>query len=433
MQFIRNKWFGLSLLFVMYVINIIDRHIINILVEPIKHDLDLSDAQIGFLTGIAFALFYTVMGVPIAVLADRFNRAKLIAACSAVWCLMTAATGAASSYFWAALSRMGVGVGEAGLTPAATSLIGDMFRPADRGKAIGLYMSAVPIGTMLAGWVAGWLADSVGWRMTFIALGIVGALFTLAFLLVFVEPPRATLDDVPKQPERNRYSIVETAKFIHQQKSCRYFFPAFAIVGFVGAAINNWSPAFFMRSHGMSLVQMATSIGTVFGVGGAIGMVAGGLIADRAAKRDVASYLKIPAWALLATLPLYFGVYLSPNAWIAGMLLVIPVINAAIILPPVLALLQRLVKSTMRAVSVSLLLLVLHLAGMGFGPLIVGALSDLLSPYAGADSLRYALLCVIPLNLVAVHLFWRGSNHIADDLRRMHGGDGMVTPVPART
>lgn len=422
-----GKWYSLTLLFVMYVINIIDRHIINILVEPIKRDLALSDTQMGFLTGFAFAIFYTTMGLPIAVLADRFNRARLIAACSMLWSLMSATTGLAQSYVTAAISRMGVGVGEAGLTPAAMSLIADLFPPEQRGKAIGIYTSAVPIGTMLAGFLGGWLADTIEWRATFITMGVIGLAFTLLFLATFREPARGGCDAADASDATRRHTVLETMRFMLQSRSCWHFLGAFAMVGLVGAAINNWTPAFFMRTHGMTLMQMAASIGTIFGVGGAIGMLAGGVIADRAAARDGSGYLRIPAIALLVTLPLYVAVYLAPSALMAGLLLIVPVVTAAVILPPVVALLQRLVLPNMRAVSVATFLLVLHVAGMGLGPLVVGVISDGLHPLAGDDSLRWALLCVIPLNGVAVWLFWRGSRFVAGDLARLAAGVGRST------
>ncbi|MBL8264793.1 MFS transporter, partial [Steroidobacter sp.] len=347
------------------MVNIIDRHIVNILIEPIKADLGLGDAEAGFITGLAFALFYTVMGVPIAMLADRYNRTRLICLCSALWSLATAASGAASSYASMAAARMAVGVGEAGLTPTANSLIGDLFEPRNRGKALGIYISAVSVGTMLAGLLGGWLEHHVGWRMTFIILGIVGLGLTAIFRFAFREPARGHLDDAASQPEQRSYGLLETIGYLLRKRSCRYFFPAFALVGFVGAAINNWTPAFFMRSHGMNLMEMAASVGAIFGAGGALGMIGGGLLADHFSTRDVASYLKVPAIAVLVSLPLYFGVYLVPGSTPAMLLLVVPVTVAAIIMPPVLALLQRLVKNNMRAVAVAVFLVVVHLIGMG--------------------------------------------------------------------
>lgn len=410
------KWYALALLFLMYVINIIDRHIINILIEPIKAELALGDAEAGFITGLAFALFYTVMGVPIAILADRHHRARLICLCSALWSLATAATGAASSYASMAAARMAVGVGEAGLTPTANSLIGDLFEPRNRGKALGIYISAVSIGTMLAGLLGGWLEGQVGWRMTFVLLAIAGLALTAIFRVSFQEPPRGSLDDVSSAPERGTYTLMETVKHLLGKRSCRYFFPAFALVGFVGAAINNWTPAFFMRSHEMNLMQMAASVGAIFGAGGALGMIGGGLLADHFSTRDVSSYLKVPAIAVLVSLPLYFGVYVVSASTLALLLLAVPVTVGAIIVPPVLALIQRLAKNNMRAVAVAVFLVVVHLIGMGFGPLLVGMISDALHPIAGADSLRYALMTIIPLNLLAVLLFWRGARHVAADL-----------------
>ncbi len=412
----RYRWYALALLFATYVINIIDRHIINILVEPIQADLGLNDTQIGFITGLAFAFFYTVMGIPLAILADRWNRTRLICLCSALWSLMTSASGAATGYASMAATRMGVGIGEAGLTPTANSLIGDLFTSRSRGKALGIYISAVPVGTMLAGLAGGWIASAWGWRLTFVALGATGLAMTLLFWLTFREPVRGRLDDASSRPEKERYSISETIRHLYGKKSCRYFFPAFAIVGFVGAAINNWTPAFFMRSHGMDLMQMAASVGLVFGIGGAAGMLAGGWMADGFANKNPASYLRVPALAVLLGLPLYFAAFLAQNTTLAMMLLVVPVTVAAIILPPVLTLLQRLTKNNMRAVSVAIFLMVIHLVGMGFGPLLVGGISDALQSMAGTNALRYALIAVIPLNLVAAFLFWRGASHVAADI-----------------
>jgi predicted MFS family arabinose efflux permease len=411
-----NKWLMLGLLFIVYVFNIIDRHIINILLEPIKNDLSLSDAQAGFLAGFAFAVFYTVMGVPIAAMADRYSRAKLIAACSALWSIMTAFTGSASSYASMAVARMGVGIGEAGLTPSANSLIGDLFKPTDRGKAIGIYQSAVPVGTMLAGFLGGLLERAVGWRLTFIILGVAGILLTVLFRVMFREPLRGLNDEAISVPDKSRYTVMETVRFLLKQKSCQYFFPAFVLVGFVGSAVNTWTPAYFMRSHEMSLLHMAATIGMIGGIGGAIGMIGGGMLADRLAKRNVAVYMLIPAIAMLLTMPFFFGVYLTSSSWLAMAFLLAPMITGVAIVVPVLALIQRLVKNNMRAVAVAVFLLVIHLLGMGFGPFAVGLISDFLQPQYGTDSLRYALLAVLPLNLIAVWLFWRASRWVAVDL-----------------
>lgn len=410
------KWFMLAVLVVVYVINIIDRHVINILLEPIKNDLELTDAQAGFVAGLAFALFYTIMGIPIATLADRFSRTKVIAVCSAIWSAMTALTGAAGNYLVMAGARMGVGIGEAGLTPSANSLIGDLFEPADRGKAIGIYHVAVPVGTMLAGFVGGWLESIVGWRNTFLILGIAGMVITGLFILVFREPPRGEVDDIASRPEQDRYSILDTIKFLYSKTSCRYFFPAFALIGFVASAINTWTPAYFMRTFDMSLMSMATTIGLVGGIGGAIGMLAGGVFADRLGSRDVSAYLKIPAIAMALTFPPTLGLFLAGWPWLASIFFLAPVITVAIVTIPVLALLQRLAKNNMRAVAVALFLLVIHLVGMGFGPIIVGLISDMLNGVYGDDSLRIALLAIVPLNLVAIWLFWRGSRFVASDL-----------------
>lgn len=412
-------WFGLGVLFVLYVFNIVDRHIVNVLAEPIKHELALTDAQVGFFTGFAFALFYTIMGIPLAILADRYNRARLIAVCSLIWSLMTMATGAATSYLQAILSRMGVGLGEAGLTPTANSLIADLFKAQQRGRALGFYVSAVPVGTMLAGWLGGSLAESIGWRHTFIALGIFGIGLSLLFSLLFREPARGVFDAAPLGTPAKAPGFMITVRHLLSMRSCRYLFAAFAIVGFVGAAINNWSPAFFMRSHGLSLSTMAATIGTIFGIGGAIGMIGGGAIADYFAARGPSTYLKVPAISLFVALPFYGATYLVTNAWLAGLLLIAPVITVAVILPPALALLQRLVHSGMRAVAVSVFLLVLHVAGMGLGPLVVGQLSDVFQPQLGQNALRYAILCVVPFNLLAAMLLWRGARYVPADLERM--------------
>lgn len=420
-------WLGLGLLFVLYVFNIVDRHIVNVLAEPIKRELALTDAQVGFFTGFAFALFYTLMGVPLAILADRYNRARLIAACSVIWSLMTAATGAATSYLQAILSRMGVGLGEAGLTPTANSLIADLFDPGRRGRGLGIYVSAVPIGTMLAGWLGGWMAERIGWRHTFIALGAFGFALTMLFLMLFREPARGARDLAGVVDRALPRGFMTTLRHLLSLRSCRCFFPAFAVVGFVAAAINNWTPAFFMRSHGLSLATMAATIGTVFGIGGAIGMIGGGALADHFAARDVSAYLKVPAISLFLALPLYGATFLTSNTWLAGALLIVPVITVAVILPPALTLLQKLVHSGMRAVAVSIFLLVFHVAGMGLGPLVVGQLSDLFQPQLGPNALRFAILCVVPFNFIAVALLWRGARYVSADLARMNGDINATT------
>ncbi len=416
-----SRWWMLGLLFLVYVFNIVDRHIINILLEPIRLELELNDSQAGFLAGFAFAIFYTLMGVPIAALADRYSRTRLIVLCSGLWSVMTALTGMATGYISMALTRMGVGVGEAGLTPSANSLIGDMFKPTDRGKAIGIYQSAVPVGTMLAGLIGGFMGPALGWRNTFVLLGAFGLILTVVFWIVFREPQRGLLDDLSSRPEKSRYSIWETIRYMLSQKSVQYFFPAFALVGLVGSAVNTWTPAYFMRSHEMSLLHMATTIGTIGGIGGAIGMIGGGYIADRMVRNDLAAYMKIPAIALLAAAPLFFGVYLAGNVTLAAAFLLGPMIVGTAIVVPVLALIQRLVKNNMRAVSVAVFLLVIHLLGMGLGPLLVGMLSDALEPKFGVESLRYALLAFIPLILVAVFLFWRARLFVASDLGNEQG------------
>lgn len=412
----RHRWYMLALLVVVYVFNIIDRHIINILLEPIKNDLQLTDAEAGFLAGFAFAVFYTVMGIPIATLADRYNRAKIIAVCSALWSAMTAMTGMASNFYSIAIARMGVGVGEAGLTPSANSLIGDLFKPNDRGTALGIYYAATAVGAMLAGFAGGYLESIVGWRMTFIVLGVAGLVVTIIFYVAFKEPQRGLLDDDSSVAEKDRYTVLETIRYLWHKKSCRYIFPAFGLISFVGSAINTWTPAFFMRTYDMSLMQMAATVGAVGGIGGGIGMIAGGIIADRMASRDVRNYVNIPAVALLVTMPLFFGVYLASTSWIATTLFLAPIITGAIVIPPVLALIQRLAKNNMRAVAVAFFLLFIHLIGMGFGPPIVGLISDLLQPMYGSNSLRYALLSVLPLNLISVWLFWRAGRFVNSDL-----------------
>ena len=283
------------------------------------------------------------------------------------------------------------------------------------GRALGIYFSANPIGAMLAGFLGGALGSYVGWRMTFIILGAAGLLVAVLVRMTLIEPPRGTLDDVSSMPEKERYSVVETVTYLFRFKACRYFMPAVVLMGFAGAAIIVWTPAFFIRTHGMSLMHMAVIIGVIGGIGGAVGMIAGGLAADYFGTRDVTAYMKIPAITLLITFPFYCGVYLAPESWMAVGFLIVPVVTGNIVLLPVIAFIQRLVKHNMRAVAIAVFLLILHVVGLGSGPFLVGLISDFLEPTFGTSSLPYAILTVMPILLLAVWLFWRASNFISVD------------------
>lgn len=383
----------LGLLFVVYVFNFVDRQILSILLEPIKRDLGVSDTAMGFLTGWAFAVFYTFAGIPIARFADRGVRRSVIAAGAALWSAMTALSGLAQGFVQLALARIGVGVGEAACSPPAHSLLSDYFPPERRATALAIYASGIHFGTAFGYLAGGWINEAFGWRTAFFVVGLPGVIVALLVRLTVREPARGASeggrapDDVPETRE--------VLRFLWALRSFRHLSFASALTAFAGYGLAIWTPPFLMRVHGMGTAEIGLWLGLIAGGAGATGAYLGGILVDRFGSSDPRRGLWLPALTAIGALPFVMLLLFWPDPRQALLLSIPATLLGAMWLGPVFALTQTLVRVRMRAVASAILLFVVNLIGLGLGPQIVGLLNDLLHPTFGPEAVRWSLAGVV--------------------------------------
>lgn len=351
------------------LLNFLDRQIIAILAEPIKRDLGLSDAQVGLMAGLSFAILYTTLGIPIAWLADRWHRPRIIAISIALWSAMTVACGMAGNFVQLFIARIGVGVGEAGSGPATHSLLSDTFPPEKRAGAFGLYGIGIPLGAFVAYAAGGWLVENMSWRAAFIAAGAPGLLLALIVWLT-VKEPRV------HAPPLAQLSVLEALRALGGKPTYWHLIAAAALVAFVAYGFAAFHGAFFVRIHGMGYAQLGLALGAMIGLSGAIGAGLGGLVADRVGRRSPGMMLVLPALVLIAAAPLYAMGLVAANKWVAIALLAAPTIAATFYYGPTFASVQGLSPPRARAMASAIFILISSLVGMGFGPVFAGALSD---------------------------------------------------------
>jgi predicted MFS family arabinose efflux permease len=409
---VRN--YALSVLVVVYTFNFIDRQILSILLEPIKQDLGLTDSALGMLTGFAFALFYATLGIPIARFADRGNRRNLIALALTIWSGMTALSGLAQNFWHLLLARIGVGVGEAGCSPPAHSMIADYFPAENRATALGIYSLGIPFGILFGFIAGGWLNEFFGWRVAFFVVGIPGVLLALLVRYTLREPPRGMAEG--RVAEVEQPTVMETFRFLWSKRSFRHMAVGGGLTAFVGYGVVTWVPSFLIRSYGMSTGDVGTYLGLILGIPGGIGIALGGYLADRYGARDTRWYLWVVAVALIACVPLSFGVYLSATAFASLIFLIIPILLGNFYQATTFSQTQGLVSLRMRSVAAAVLLFILNIIGLGAGPQAVGILSDVLQPQYGDESLRYALLILSLVNVWSAYHYYLAGKYLKDDL-----------------
>jgi MFS family permease len=420
----------LAVLLLIQAFNAVDGLTLGIVLQNIKLDLHLTDTQLGFLSGIAFALFYGIMGIPIARWADRGNRITIIAITTMLWSVAVALCGLAANFAQLLLIRVFVAIGEAGCIPPAQSLIADYFPRAERPRAIGIYMLGGSVSVVIGYTVAGWLNQLYGWRTTFIMIGLPGvALAALAWFTlsepriakgkgVSLDPGSASIshsmNSAPTQP-----TLKEVCTTLWASVTFRHLLVAFSLFYFFGCGILQWQPAFFIRSFGLKTGDIGNWFSGVYGVTTFLGTYWGGVLASRyAANREP---LQLKALAVMSCLFGAFSasVYLATNRYVAFALLGVGAMIGATGNGPLFAAIQTLVPPRMRATSVALIYLVANLIGVGFGPLVAGFLSDALRPFVGEESLRYALLALCPGYAWAGWHLWRASRSIRADLESL--------------
>jgi len=386
--------YALGLLVVVYVFNFIDRSILSILLESIKEEFQVSDTYLGFLSGIAFAALYTIAGIPIARWSDRGKRSSIIALAVLAWSGMTALTGLAQNFTHLVLARIGVGIGEAGCSPPAHSLISDYFPPARRATALSIYSLGIPIGGGIGFLAGGWLDEFFDWRTAFIVVGLPGVLLALIVKLTLKEPVRGTHDGVAAR-NAAQVSVGETLRFMNGLKSFRHMAFGAALHAFYGYGAAAFVAAFFRRSHEMDPGELGTWLAAIACTAGVTGTFLGGFLGDRLGARDKRWYVWIPALATAIYIPFAVLLFLWPEPYVALILSIPGSILGGMYLGPTFAMTQSLVPPTMRATASAILLFVINMIGLGLGPLGVGILSDLLIPVFERESLRYALLIII--------------------------------------
>jgi len=413
-----TRRYVLTILVIAYTFNFIDRQILGILVEPIRLELGVSDTAMGLLTGLGFALFYTLMGIPIARYADRANRRNLIAAAVGIWSVFTAAQGLAQNYWQLLAYRIGVGVGEAGCSPPAHSMLADYYPANERATALGIYSLGIPIGILFGFFVGGWMNEWFGWRVAFFVVGIPGIVLALVIRFTLREPDRGMSETRVTAPG-SQPSIAAVFRYLLARRSFVHMALGGGITAFVGYGLISWSAAFLARSHGMSSGEIGTWLGLIFGIPGGIGIVLGGRLADYLGARDARWYLWIVALALLISVPAGVFVFLLDDIRAVLLLMVLPVMLGNFYQATTFAQTQTLVGLRMRSVASAILLFVINIVGLALGPSVVGLISDLLAADYGEHSLRWALLICSLANVWAAWHYWRAGAAFPADLARV--------------
>jgi MFS family permease len=408
----------LAMLVLGYVFNVIDRGVLGAVLQPIKEELGISDTLAGLLGGAAFSIFYSVMGVPIARLADRWSRVHVLAIAIGLWSLATASCGAAWNYMSLFTSRAMTAVGEAGGSPPSHSLISDYFPLSRRATALAIYAMSVPIGTSIGNLASGWFNVWYGWRMTFVLVGLPGLVVALLVWLTVKEPPRGYSDGPQAKPKAAAPPFLEVFKFLLTRNSFMHMSVAAALHAVVWYSGTTWNNPFFVRSHELNTGEAGSYI-AAFSLIGAIGSFLGGYLSDRIStkKNDKRWYMWVPGIACLTMVPIQFIAYLSPD-----LSLVVPIsfslmyVFASMFFGPSFAVAQSVATVRMRAMSASVLLFIQTIIGLTAGPTLVGIMSDLFEPTAGMHSLRYAMAIIGVVNIWAALHYFLGSRRYREDL-----------------
>ena len=415
---IRAKRYSLGLLIVVYTFNFIDRQILAILLPAIKTEFTVDDKVLGFLAGPAFAVLYATLGIPVAFLADRSNRRNLIALALAIWSGMTALSGMAANISQLVLARIGVGIGEAGCSPPAHSMIADYYPPEQRSTAMGLYTLGISAGIMIAYLAGGWVAENIGWREAFYIVGIPGLALALLVRFTIAEPVRGTSEQ--RIDSEDRPGIAAVAALLVSRKSFLHMAAGAGLASFSGYAVLSFYPSFLVRSFSISLSAVGVYLGVILGIAGGLGFAGGGYVADKIGRKSHKQALRAVAVSLMFGWGFVFPIYLANSAKWSLIFFIIPAVLSNVYLATTFAQTQNLVPLRMRSVASALLLFLINIVGLGLGPQLAGFLSDYLAIGYGAESLRYSLLSIggVLAPWTAFHYFMAGK-YIERDLARV--------------
>lgn len=432
---------ALAVLCLTYLLSYMDRTVLSVLQEPIKREFGLSDTQLGLLGGPAFAILYSLTGLGIARLAERVDRGRLIAACVAVWSLMTALCGVAQNYLHLLVARAGVSIGESGGNPSSHSLIADLYPPEARARAVSVYTIGVPLGAFLGAAVGGLLAQWYDWRRTFLILGAVGAVVTIIVLALIPHVPRGTYDPAPPASDRPP-ATMEVLKVLAANRVFVHLAIGSALVVLVGYSVPSFLVSFMMRVHGLQVAQAGLAAGIVNGGGGLVGSLAAGFLADWLARKDSRWHGWMPGVAMVVAVPAQVAALLVGDPALAVFGLAIGMALMFTYIPPSFAQIHGMVNARMRATAASVFYLVINLIGMGLGPPMVGWISDRLAaramgPHwtacadpataalaqscarAQAMGVRWALIAICFFLFWGAFHYWRAGIHIGHRKREL--------------
>lgn len=411
----RYRYLVVGILAAVYTFNFMDRQILGTLAEPIRKEFGLSDTQLGALTGASFALFYATLGIPVAWMADRFNRVWIMAASCAVWSFFTAGCGMAANFVQLALCRIMVGVGEAGGVPPAYSVISDYFPAKARGTGLSVFGLGVPLGSTLGVAFGGGVASVYGWRTAFFAVGLPGILLALILLLVVREPKRGGLDPLAQGEISHAPAppALEVFKGFWTSSTLRWAAVAAGLSAFVCYALLGWNAAYLMRGKGASLAEVSLYYSLVVGGTGITATLASGLLVDKLGQRDRRWYSWIPAIAYALMLPPLAGMIWAPDWQIALLFMAGPMFLYNFFIAPTHALVQNAVPPAQRTVAGAILLFVLNLVGLGGGPVYVGHVSDMAKARFGDHSLMIGFAALGPVIILAVGAHLMAARSIA--------------------
>jgi len=409
-----SRRYILVMLTLVYVVNYLDRNILNILLPAIKAEFHLTDTALGLLSGTSFAILYAVLGVPLAWVADRVNRRNVIALSMILFAAMTAVSARAANFLQLITARIGTGIGEAGTSPSVNSIISDLYEPHERAGALSFYAAGLNVGLLLAFFGGGWIEQHYGWRSAFLAAGLPGLALALIFLFTVPEPKRGHAEKIVDDGHAS--GLGETIAYLWSRKSFRYIAFGTGMASFGGYAGNSFVPVFLARTHHMSPAMIGVTLAMLFGVVGGIGTYMSGILADWLGKRDVRWNMYVVVLFIVCALPFFPIYFLSSSLPVALACAILPTATGAAYLAPSYAMVQSLVPLRMRAQSAAILLFVLNIIGFGLGPVSVGKLSDLLTPALGSDALRWALLSTIVTWTIAAWCFFRASQLLPAEL-----------------
>lgn len=415
----------LGLLLLILAASFLDRVALGILLQSVKAELHLSDTQLGFMSGFAFALFYSVLGLPIARWADRGDRVGIISLSAALSGVMVAMCALVGSFWQLLLVRVFVGIGEAGCVPAANSLISSHFSRAERPRAAAIYWLGTTVGLVVGYLCAGWCNDHFGWRTTFLILGVPGVLLGGIAYFTLHDPRRRTGERYPDlvhpKPEASVGSsrplpLTEVASVLWRIRSFRHLLLCLSVMNFFTYGVLQWQPTFFLRTHSLSSAELGAWFAFVYALAGFSGIYGGGAWAARYAPRDEGKQFRASALVFVALGAIAPVTYLVPSPYFAFVSMGLVSLGISAICGPFLGAIQSLVPPQMRALAIAIVYLIANLIGMGLGPLAVGVLSDALSPRFGTDALRFALVALTPGYLWCAWHFWQASKTVARDL-----------------